>query len=32
MQDFLAKPVRTRDLVQAVEKQLLEDAVLVSPS
>lgn len=23
MQDFLAKPVRTRDLVQAVEKQLL---------
>src|ERR1700734_446239 len=32
MQDFLAKPVRTRDLVQAVEKQLLEEAVLVSPS
>lgn len=24
MQDFLAKPVRTRDLVQAVEKQLVE--------
>jgi CheY-like chemotaxis protein len=32
MQDFLAKPVRTRDLVQAVEKHLQEDAVLVSPS
>ncbi len=26
MQDFLAKPVRTRDLVQAVEKQLLLEA------
>jgi CheY-like chemotaxis protein len=25
MQDFLAKPVRTRDLVQAVEKQLLPE-------
>ena len=25
MQDFLAKPVRTRDLVQAVEKHLLEE-------
>jgi CheY-like chemotaxis protein/anti-sigma regulatory factor (Ser/Thr protein kinase) len=32
MQDFLAKPVRTRDLVQAVEKHLQEDALLVSPS
>src|SRR3984957_8308115 len=28
MQDFLAKPVRTRDLVQAVEKHLKEEAVL----
>jgi CheY-like chemotaxis protein len=26
MQDFLAKPVRTRDLVQAVEKHLVEEA------
>ena len=26
MQDFLAKPVRTRDLVQAVEKHLSEEA------
>jgi CheY-like chemotaxis protein len=26
MQDFLAKPVRTRDLVQAVEKHLAEEA------
>jgi CheY-like chemotaxis protein len=25
MQDFLAKPVRTRDLVQAVEKHLMEE-------
>jgi two-component system, sensor histidine kinase len=25
MQDFLAKPVRTRDLVQAVEKQIVEE-------
>jgi FixJ family two-component response regulator len=29
MQDFLAKPVRTRDLVQAVEKHLREDLALV---
>jgi CheY-like chemotaxis protein len=27
MQDFLAKPVRTRDLVQAVEKHLVDEAV-----
>jgi len=31
MQDFLAKPVRTRDLVQAVEKHLKEEAVLAEP-
>jgi CheY-like chemotaxis protein len=30
MQDFLAKPVRTRDLVQAVEKHLAEEAAPVS--
>jgi CheY-like chemotaxis protein len=30
MQDFLAKPVRTRDLVQAVEKQLGEGAPVSS--
>lgn len=28
MQDFLAKPVRTRDLVQAVEKYLEQEAVV----
>jgi CheY-like chemotaxis protein len=28
MQDFLAKPVRTRDLVQAVEKHLAEGAAI----
>ncbi len=32
MQDFLAKPVRTRDLVQAVEKQLREEPLSVDPS
>jgi CheY-like chemotaxis protein len=31
MQDFLAKPVRTRDLVQAVEKHLAEQAAPVGP-
>ena len=31
MQDFLPKPVRTRDLVQAVEKHLSEEAVPVGP-
>ena len=31
MQDFLAKPVRTRELVQAVEKHLGEKAALVGP-
>ena len=31
MQDFLAKPVRTRDLVQAVEKQLALAAEPVGP-
>lgn len=31
MQDFLAKPVRTRDLVQAVEKQLVLEAEPVGP-
>jgi CheY-like chemotaxis protein len=31
MQDFLAKPVRTRDLVQAVEKHLAEEAAPVGP-
>ena len=31
MQDFLPKPVRTRDLVQAVEKHLEEEAVPVGP-
>jgi CheY-like chemotaxis protein len=30
MQDFLAKPVRTRDLVQAVEKQLAADVPVSS--
>jgi CheY-like chemotaxis protein len=29
MQDFLAKPVRTRDLVQTVEKHLVEEAPTV---
>jgi two-component system, sensor histidine kinase len=28
MQDFLAKPVRTRDLVQAVEKYLEQEAII----
>ena len=32
MQDFLAKPVRTRDLVQAVEKQLAEEATPAGPA
>ncbi len=27
MQDFLAKPVRTRDLVQTVEKYLEQEAI-----
>jgi CheY-like chemotaxis protein len=31
MSDFLAKPVRTRDLVQAVEKYLGEEVALVGP-
>ncbi len=31
MQDFLAKPVRTRDLVQAVEKHLAEEAMPLGP-
>jgi CheY-like chemotaxis protein len=30
MQDFLAKPVRTRDLVQAVEKQIPPQTLLVA--
>jgi CheY-like chemotaxis protein len=30
MQDFLAKPVRTRELVQAVEKHLAQEAARVS--
>ena len=28
MQDFLAKPVRTRDLVQTVEKYMLQEAIV----
>jgi FixJ family two-component response regulator len=28
MQDFLAKPVRTRDLVQTVEKYLEQEAIV----
>jgi len=31
MQDFLPKPVRTRDLVLAVEKQLTEESVQTGP-
>jgi CheY-like chemotaxis protein len=32
MQGFLAKPVRTRDLVQAVEKHLLEEPAFANPT